>query len=191
MVTEIRDRYLNHLKHYRNNGPNSHYLMRNSGFKTLSYFFINYVEMSEEDSRKIWELRNHPLVAKWMVHPEEIPYAEHKKFIVRLSLLKDKDYYLIKDLSSNIIGSVNIDYTETPYPERGIYINPEFFHQNHAFNSLREFYRYANSVWGVSGIMTRVKTDNIGSNRLEEKLGAKLVFTEEGYNFYNLCFEER
>lgn len=164
--------------------------MRNPGFRTSSYIFVNYAEMSEEESKIIWELRNHPHVSKWMVHPEAIPYPEHKRFVASLSANRNKDYYLIKDLSSNIIGSVNIDYGGLPYPERGIFINPEFFHQSHAYNSLREFYHYANSEWGIPGILTRVKTDNTGSNRLEEKLGASLTATRDGYNFYNLCFDE-
>lgn len=135
-------------------------------------------------------MRNHPLVAKWMVNSEEIPFEEHQRFISSLSTKTEKDYFIIKDFSSNIIGSVNIDYTETPYPERGIFINPLFFHQNHAFNSLKEFYEHAKSEWGIPGIMTKVKIDNIGSNRLEEKLGAQQSLTKEGYNIYNLSFDE-
>lgn len=146
--------------------------------------------MSEAESKIIWELRNHPLVCKWMVNNVAIPYTGHKKFLANLSHNIDKDYFIIKDMSSNIIGSVNIDYTVTPYPERGIFINPRFFHCNHAYNSMKEFYGHANSEWGLSGIMTKVKTNNIGSNRLEEKLGARLYKTEEGYNFYNLSFDE-
>lgn len=162
--------------------------MRHHGFQTQSYIFINYVEMSEADSKSIWEMRNDPSVSKWMVNSEAIPYNEHQKFIDGLSGNKEKDYFIIKDLASNIIGSVNLDYRETPYPERGIFINPRFFHQNHAYNSMKEFYQYAESEWGIPGIMTKVKVDNTGSNRLEHKLGSEFSHNKEGYNIYHLSF---
>ena len=53
---------------------------------------------------------------------------------------------------------------------------------------MKEFYHYANENWGIKGIMTRVKVNNVGSNRLEDKLGANLVGTEGNYNFYHLIF---
>ena len=162
--------------------------MRHHGFETPSYRFINYVEMTDNDSRTIWELRNHPLVSIRMVNNEIIPYYNHQKFISGLAGNTDKDYFVIKDKNLNIIGSVNIDYSESPYPERGIFINPAFFNNGHAYNSMKEFYEYANSRWGLPGIMTKVKIDNAGSNRLEEKLGALLYEIKDGYNFYNLSF---
>lgn len=162
--------------------------MRHPGFQTLTYNFINYAEMGDKDSKMIWELRNRPLVAKWMVNSAFIPYADHIKFINQLITNSDKDYYLVKDYFSNIIGSVNIDYTTVPYPERGIFINPKFFHQNHAYNSMQEFYRYIRTMWNVDGILTKVKIDNYASNRLEDKLGAELFETKKGYNIYHLSF---
>lgn len=144
--------------------------------------------MTEEETRKIWELRNHPLVAKWMVNTAPIDYKSHLNFIERLKSLTDKDYFIIKDKVNNIIGSVNINFTESPYPERGIFINPNFFHKNHAYNSMKEFYGHARSHWGIKGILTKVKIDNVGSNRLEEKLGANLKHTGNGYNFFHLVF---
>lgn len=162
--------------------------MRNLSFHTESYSFMNYAEMNEEEQRIIWELRNHPSVARWMVNSGTIEYDIHLSFINKLKTQTDKDYFIIKDKDNNIIGSINIDYTETPYPERGIFINPDFFHKNHAYNSMKEFYRHAHFNWGIKGIFTKVKIDNVGSNRLEEKLGASLTRTQSGYNFYYKVF---
>lgn len=162
--------------------------MRHQTFRTDSYEFTNYAEMTDLESREIWEMRNHPEVARWMVNTNQIPWEDHRKFVENLRRRDDKDYFLIKDFSGNIVGSVNIDYPDKGYSERGIFINPKCFHRNHAFLSLTEFYRHAGKTWGIKGIETKVKTDNAPSNRLEEKLHACLHRTVEGYNIYQLTF---
>ena len=162
--------------------------MKHQSFRTNSYMFTNYVEMNELDSRKIWEMRNHPEVAHWMINTDQIPWDDHRKFVENLRRREDKDYFLIKNFSGEIVGSININYPEKGYPERGIFINPECFHRNHAFLSLTEFYSHVKEHWGIKGIETRVKPDNAASNRLEEKLKASLHRTIEGYNIYRLTF---
>lgn len=37
-------------------------------FKTENFDFLNYINLSEEQSRIIWEGRNHPEVRKWMTN---------------------------------------------------------------------------------------------------------------------------
>lgn len=142
--------------------------------------------MNEEESVKIWNLRNLDKVSSWMVNPDSIPWNDHCGFIESLKINDHKDYFIIENFDSEIIGSVNIDYSENGISERGIFINPDFFHQNHAYRSMIEFYEYAKDNFDIVRIITKVKIDNIASNKLESKLSAKLIETKEGYNIYSL-----
>lgn len=161
--------------------------MKNHSFRTNSYKFINYALINEADSRRIWEIRNNPEVAQWMVNPDPIPLESHFKFIESLKENTLKDYFIIKDIEDNLIGSVNISYSPDGYSERGIFINPTFFHKNHAYRTMTEFYEYAKQNWDIKGITTRVKKNNIASNKLEEKLGASVISVVGSYNHY--CLE--
>lgn len=115
--------------------------MRHQSFTTKSYQFINYSEMSDSDSKSVWEIRNDIFISAWMVNDKAISYKEHTEFIDSLRHNLDKDYYVVKDFDNNIIGSVNITYTDLGISERGIYINPDFWGKGHAYACLVEFYR--------------------------------------------------
>lgn len=160
--------------------------MNIKSFLTDTYKFINYCEMSLQDCKEIWQLRNHPDVRKWMINEETIPLENHLAFIERLKSDSAKDYFIIKDRAGNIIGSVNITYTESGISERGLFINPRFWGQGHAGRSMKEFYGKMRDLANVTGIETLVKVDNDASNGLEQKLGAQLEKTCDGYNHYYL-----
>lgn len=152
-------------------------------FDTSCYRFINYNEMSEDDNRKIWELRNHPSVRRWMVNDSFIPWESHKQFVSGLKNDESRSYFIIRDMEGDLIGSVNITGQGQDLVERGIYINPLHWHKGHAVKAMSEFYHYLKNK-GVKGIWTRVKIDNYASNALERRLKAVLLETREGYNFY-------
>lgn len=160
--------------------------MRHPSFNTPTYKFVNYCEMSRQDSQIIFELRNNPFVSIWMVDDDYISLEQHSKFLASLTDRDDKDYFIIKNDSNEIIGSVNIDYCDMGISERGIYIDPERQGHGHAFKAIKEFYQHARNNWGIKAIKTKVKVDNVPSNALERKLGARLMVTSAGYNGYLL-----
>lgn len=139
--------------------------------------------MMADDSKAVWQLRNHPDVAKWMVNDTFIPFENHARFVENLKSDSSKDYFIIKDNEGNIIGSVNAIYLDNHLAERGIYVNPQFQGRGHAFKTLMEFYEELKSN-AIRRVITRVKTDNLASNNLERKLGATLTECRDGYNFY-------
>lgn len=160
--------------------------MNHQSFKTASYIFINYAEMTAEDSNCIRLIRNSPIVRKWMVDSSPISSVTHDAFVESLKARVDKDYFIIKNHSGEIIGSVNIDYREDGVSERGLFINPVFQKQGYAFKTMQEFYRHAKDDWCIEKIMTKVKIDNAASNGLELKLGANFGGEINGYNHYVL-----
>lgn len=154
-------------------------------FSTDTYHFLNYKAMGEIDSKEIWRLRNLPEIARWMVNDSFIPYENHQRFVAGLKGDESRDYFIIKDLEDNIIGSVNLTYFSREDAERGIYISPEHWHRGHAYRSLTEFYSHFKRH-GIKKIITKVKIDNKASNSLERRLGASLSDSKDGYNFYEL-----
>ena len=152
---------------------------------TENYTFVNYNNISDEDIIKILQIRNSYEVRRWMVNDTEIPLESHLKFVASLKANDTKDYFIIKDSSEKIIGSVNIDYLDTGIVERGIFINPEFQKRGHAYNSMKELYEIL-AQSGIKKIITKVKADNQPSNALELKLGAVHTHTSGNYNHYIL-----
>ena len=53
-------------------------------FKTPNFVFINYVNLNEQQSKVIWEGRNHPDIRKWMTNSEPFSFEEHCRFIDNL-----------------------------------------------------------------------------------------------------------
>lgn len=156
-----------------------------NSFHTLSYHFINYINLNEADIKAILEIRNQDAIKIWMVNTQPIGLQQHLDFIKNLQQDSTKKYFAIKDKENNLIGSVNVHFLENNIVERGIFINPLFQKKGHAEKSILEFYSYLSQM-GITKVFTRVKENNVSSNSLEKKLGATLVESKEGYNFYIL-----
>lgn len=154
-------------------------------FSTNNYRFVNYLDVSAEESLQILELRNREEIRKWMVNDEPISQANHFRFMESLVDKERCDYFMIKDPSGNFIGTVNITALSPDEAERGIFINPDFQNQGHASQSLAEFYSKLSSL-GIKSVITKVKTENVASNALEKKLGACLIKVDKGFNIYRL-----
>lgn len=64
-------------------------------FNTDRYKFVNYTQLTAEDSMEIWNARNTPEIAKWMTNSEYISLESHLSWVKRLSMLNDRVYYAI------------------------------------------------------------------------------------------------
>lgn len=76
-------------------------------FKTPHFEFINYVNLTEEESHRVWEGRNHPEVRKWMVNSEPFSFESHKSFINGLKEREDRLYWAVK-YDGELIGSFSL-----------------------------------------------------------------------------------
>lgn len=154
---------------------------------TANYIFKDFTELTEDEIRLIWELRNHPDIRRWMTNSRPIEFADHLQFIGSLSRRNDLRHYLVKDNSSLPIGSVNITFLSDDKVERGIYINPAYHGMGHAKRLLTEFYEKIHQQYFVNWVLTKVFRSNTASNALEHSLGA-LATTGESpeYNYYLL-----
>lgn len=157
-------------------------------FETDNFIFVDFTEMDEAMSAKVWECRNHPLVRKNMVNSNLITLEEHNNFLNYLKNNDNKKYYYVtgKKEGGNFIGSINIIYESQNTVERGIYLHPDYFGRGISKKLTIEFYNYLHSNLGISTIKTKVKKNNIPSNKLDKSLGAEIIGEDEEYLYWSV-----
>lgn len=153
-------------------------------FKTENFTFIDFTEMDEGMSKQVWECRNLPEVRKWMVNKEPIPYDSHLMFVESLDK-NPKALYFCVLYDESFIGSVNIHKEDNGSAERGIYIHPNYWGKKFARRICGEFYPYIIKELGISEITTKVLKDNLGSNSLENSLGASQAGEDDEFFYYS------
>lgn len=132
-----------------------------------------------------------PSIRCRMVNDGEIPWPDHERFVASLGSRDDVGYYAVMH-GGEFIGSVNLHYSESGEVERGIYLHPDHIGRGHATALLRPLYGMLAKSGRATAVVTRVKTDNAASNRLERRLGATLCeTTSDGYNIYRLDLRRR
>lgn len=154
-------------------------------FRTDNFQFIDFTEMDEELSHKVWECRNHPDIRANMSNRDPIRFADHLNFVSQLTHSHNTLYYCVL-LGRVFIGSVNIHFLDKETVERGIYIAPQFWGQGLSKLISKEFYQYIHNNRGVNIIKTRVYKSNGPSNALQYSIGARLIATDDEYNYYQL-----
>lgn len=155
-----------------------------SSFSTDNFTFVDFKEMDETMSRKVWECRNLTEIRKWMVNPEFIPYDFHTKFIESLRYKSNALYFSVLH-GGAFIGSVNIHMNGCGEAERGIYIHPDYWGNKYAKRICSEFYQYIRKELGITHITTKVLKENFGSNSLESSLKANRIGDDDKFYYYS------
>lgn len=98
-------------------------------YEVNGLFFVDYRNLSENQHKEIWQIRNHASIRCWMEHPELISWESHRLFVSRLSHSYRKLYWGIYK-SELLIGSVNIEFITSTQVERGIFLHPNYIEQS-------------------------------------------------------------
>lgn len=157
-----------------------------SSFKTDNFTFLDYTEMDDVMSRRVWECRNLSEIRKWMVNSQNIPFEEHMKYVKSLRR-EDNTLYFSVLTGGDFIGSVNLHIKENGIAERGIYINPDQWGKGLGRKICKEFYKYIRDNLGVYTVTTTVRKCNHSSNALEHCLGATRTGEDAEYYYYMTC----
>ncbi len=152
-------------------------------FSTDNFTFIDFTEMDDSMSRKVWECRNLPEIRKWMVNQDPIPYDSHVKFVESLKGRSDSIYFYVFQEDS-FIGSINLHFEDVNTAERGIYIHPNYWGKKLAKKICYEFYPLIMKEFGLKEITTKVLKENVGSNALEYSIGSIKVAEDDKFNYY-------
>lgn len=95
-------------------------------FYRLALRVVNYVDLTQAESRQVWATRNLPEIRKWMKNKEPFSYESHCAFVESLREVKDKLYYAFF-IGDNLVASYDfIHIVDGDSAECGIFIHPEW-----------------------------------------------------------------
>lgn len=151
-------------------------------FKALDLRIVNYTDMTLDESRKVWEVRNLPEIRKCMTQPEAFPFESHQRFVESLKDNPTKLYYAIF-LGEDLVGSYDfIGIKDGESAEHGLYINPAFNGKGYGtiIESVMDSYIRER---GVHRILAEVLKNNPQSYHYHQKVGYKVYREDEKYYY--------
>lgn len=156
--------------------------------ETEHFRFVNYTQLSLEDNRKIWNARNNPVISKYMVNTDFIPWESHLAFVKSLNTREDRIYYGVYVLADNImIGSQGINPIEVNgIGELGLYLFPEAQGKGYGKLMKSEFIHFLFGHKLLDIVTEKVKIDNLRNQQLNLKLGFKQTNVDSEFVYFEL-----
>lgn len=158
-----------------------------NNFETEHFMFINYVNLTEEQSRTIWKGRNHPEVRKWMVNTEPFPYEEHEAFVNRLRERDDRLYWAVS-YEGKIAGSFSLHPydTEKKEGEMGKYLLYEYRGKGLGKLATQEFINHIFSSGIVQRVYIKTLLTNTTNQHVNEAAGFRKFDSDDKYVYMEL-----
>lgn len=151
-------------------------------FKALDLRIVNYTDMTLEESRKVWEVRNLPEIRKCMTQPDPFPIESHQGFVESLRINTTKLYYAIFR-GDELVGSYDfIGIKDGDSAEHGLYINPAIHGKGYGtiIESVMDGFIRAR---GVHRILAEVLKSNPQSYHYHLKVGYQVYHEDEKYYY--------
>lgn len=166
---------LNRLMSYKDN------------FETEHFTFINYVNLTEEQSRTIWEGRNHSEVRKWMVNTNPFSYEEHVAFIKSLCEKDDRLYWAVAS-EGQIAGSFSLHPydAEKKEGEMGKYLLYEFRGKGLGKLATQEFINHIFEAGIVQRVYIKTLLSNTTNQHVNEAAGFRKYDSDDKYVYMEL-----
>lgn len=151
-------------------------------FKTDTFSYKNYVALTEEESRKIWEGRNHPEIRKYMTNPEPFPFEEHAAYIERLKTRTDRMYFAVL-WNGEVVASICLNPFDDDKKEgeMGKYLIPEFMGKGVGFKMAFEFLDYMFNHDIVNRVYAKTFITNERNQHVNNKLGLFETHRDDTY----------
>lgn len=168
-------------------------------FKTKTFDFVNYVHLTEDESRAIWKGRNHPDVRKWMTDPNPFSWESHLSYIESLKNKTDRSYWAVF-YDNNVVGSMclnpigttlpdyynrNDNVVERKWAETGMFMLPQYIGKGLGTQIKKEFVDYILDETDIELLLLKTQHNNIRVIQLNESLGYK-VFNKDDIYVYML-----
>ncbi len=156
-------------------------------FRALFYGLVlrqlNYTEMTESESRTVWEVRNMPEIRQYMTNPESFSYESHQAFVQKLADDPNKLFLAYFD-GETLVGTINfVEIGIDSSAERGLFVNPACQGRGMA-QVLEKLSEREAQKRGVRYLVAKVKNDNPSSLTFHKKAGYELMNTDEEYSFF-------
>lgn len=157
-------------------------------FETAHFRFVNYTQLSLDDSKKVWNARNNPEISKYMVNTDFISWENHLAFIKGLSSRNDRVYYGVYIIQDNtMIGSQGVNPIEdNGTGESGLYLFPEVQGKGYGKLMKQEFIQFLFEQGLLNVVTEKVKIDNVRNQQLNIKLGFIQVGMDGEFVYFEL-----
>lgn len=155
-------------------------------FITSKFKFVNFIELSENAHKQIWQVRTSYDVRQFMFDKEVFPFENHLNFVERLKAEDTKLYYAIYDENNDFVASINlhpINY-EKRIADWGIYINPLYQGKGVSIEIANLFFDYIFSLDVLDKITAIVLDFNLRSIKFHERVGFKREKESDGHMFF-------
>ena len=94
-------------------------------FWQLAWREVNYTELTEDESRQVWQTRNLPQIRQWMFNPDPFTWEEHSNYVASLAQRLDKLYMAFFD-GKQLVASYDLIDIHDGQAECGLYLHPEY-----------------------------------------------------------------
>ena len=144
---------------------------------------LNYTELTEAESRTVWEVRNLPEIRQYMTNPEPFSYESHQAFVKRLATDPNKLFLAYFD-GETLVGTINfVEIGIDSSAERGLFVNPACQGRGMA-QVLEKLSEREAKKRGVRYLVAKVKNDNPSSLAFHKKAGYQLMNTDDEYSYF-------
>lgn len=154
-------------------------------FKSDTYVFKNYLDLSEEESKIVYNIRISDRIRIYMDNPNVFAYSTHCKFIKSLCYDTSKLYWAIYK-GGEFVGAMNISFISFSEIERGIYLNPNFIGKGIAKSLDSELIKVLKNT-PIKRMKAKIIIKNKRSFQYHISIGYKLKKQDESH--YYLEFE--
>lgn len=152
-------------------------------FVCLASEMVNYVDMLEDQSRRVWECRNIKEIRDCMTNPNPFSFESHQQFVHSLRGNTSK-LYMALFLNDHFAASydlVGIDTGEKA--ERGLFVNPEFQGMGLGEYLEKQMVAIAKAIYGVHRLLAEVLKSNPRSLHYHEAVGYQVVREDDTYYY--------
>jgi len=152
--------------------------------KNKNYANSEYMVRTGEkiDSKRIWEIRNHPLSRQYSGNPEAIPWKQHQNWFERKYFAgADNHFFVLEKSGEETIGYCRLDFdSEHNHYIVSVAIDPQFHGQGLGNFLLSETIVKFN---GSKNLAAEIQKENIVSVKLFQKNNFKIL-SEDEKNYY-------
>ena len=148
-------------------------------FRTFLFDVIDYRDLTEEQSYKVWQVRNNPVIRVCMTNTQPFDFESHCSFIDKLKKDVSKRYWAIF-IQGVYVGSYYIVDIREGQAERGLFIAPEYFGKGYA-KALEGYMDRYLQMFGIRELYAEVKIDNPRSLKYHLKIGYFIVQVQKEY----------
>lgn len=161
-------------------------------FETLALRTVDYVDLTPEESRAVWELRNGEQIRQFMASTEPFAFESHLSFVERLkTIYRDTDRYWAVFRGQRLVGGysvVHID-NETHSADRGLFLDPLVQGGGLAARVEKLLDDTLRDEFGLKQLDAQVLISNTRSLNYHLKIGYKIVNQDD--RFYYLSRQLR